>query len=34
VGATDSIVVRLDDAGSATLPAVRSDCPITPCNHP
>ena len=33
-GATDSVVVRLDDRGSATMPAFRSDCPVTPCAHP
>ena len=31
-GASDSIVVRLDDSGSAAMAAVRSDC--SPCNHP
>jgi penicillin-binding protein 1C len=33
-GAADSIVVRLEDRESATIPAVRSDCPLTPCGHP
>jgi penicillin-binding protein 1C len=33
-GATDSVMVRLDDRSSAAMPAVRSDCPVTPCTHP
>jgi len=33
-GAADSIVVRLEDRESATISAVRSDCPLTPCGHP
>jgi penicillin-binding protein 1C len=33
-GATDSIVVRLDDSSPAGVAAVRSDCPIAPCSHP
>ncbi len=33
-GSADSIVVRLEDGSSATMPAVRSDCPVTPCGHP
>ncbi len=33
-GATDSVVVRLEDREPATIPALRPDCPLTPCGHP
>ena len=33
-GAADSVVVRLEDRELATIPALRPDCPLTPCGHP
>jgi penicillin-binding protein 1C len=33
-GAADSVVVRLEDRKPATIPVLRSDCPLTPCSHP